>query len=123
MCSDRRRDNLKSVELLGTWVPVCHNCSTKAAQLSPMPQSMAGIRRALRRDRRLGDRRYGKFDGRVFQYDRRGVERRRRLTTEDGEWLLVDDEMIVEIEEIASELDAIAAGERAELTQIRQSPL
>jgi hypothetical protein len=85
-----------------------------------MPQSIAGIRESLTRDRRDKERRWGKRDSRVFRYDRRGSERRLgRDTSESG----VDDDMIIEIRELVADLEllSIEAG-KAELTCIRQRP-
>jgi hypothetical protein len=76
MCGDRRRAFLRSAELLGTFVPICHNCCGRALALDPMPQTMAEIRVILRRDRRVAPRRFGKADTRVFQRDRRDQDRR-----------------------------------------------
>jgi hypothetical protein len=79
-----------------------------------MPRSLAAIRRALRRDRRAGDRRSGATDPRVFRYDRRTGERRRARDADavDLGEELVDDDMILEISdltELTEELGALAA--------------
>ena len=124
MCTDRRRENLKSVELLGSWLPVCHNCAARATQLDPLPQTIAEIRATLARDRRNERRRLGKKDTRVFKRDRRGDDRRRvrRLATDDP--VVIEDEMIVEIEELSSELAGDAGdGDGDDLTRIRELPL
>lgn len=121
MCGDRRRAMLKSMELLGAWVPICHNCAAVAAQLEPMPQSIGAIREILLRDRRCTDRRWGKRDSRVFRYNRRGQERRvPRSPTESS----IDDDMIVEISELVSDLELMArdSKSRADLTCIQQRP-
>ena len=34
MCNDRRREHLRSVELLSAWVPICHNCCARAMTLT-----------------------------------------------------------------------------------------
>ena len=140
MCGERRREFLKSIELLGGWVPMCHNCAARTASLSPLPQTLGEIRRVLERERRQGGRRSGRADGRVFPYERRGRDRRARLAqgtgTGDGDGdgvgalargpslpaasvprsarpgaeppPPVDDAMIVEIAELASDLEALA---------------
>ena len=123
MCGDRRRNLLKSVELLGAWVPICHNCSALASTLQPMPQSMAEIRDTLNRDRRGDDRRWGKRDSRVFRHNRRGDDRRLpRETGESG----VDESMIIEISELVSELELlsieVAGKSRVDLTCIQERP-
>jgi hypothetical protein len=121
MCGEKRREFLRSVELLGSFVPTCHNCAARAAALEPMPQSLAEIRTVLRRDRRVAPRRFGKADTRVFQHDRRGDERRVGRVEHE-----IEDAMILEI---AEELAALAAAplhdalDAAELTAIRENPL
>lgn len=123
LCGDRRRELLKSVELLGSWVPICHNCSALAGTLEPMPQSIGEIRATLSRDRRADERRWGKRDSRVFRYNRRGEDRRLpREAAEAG----VDEDMIVEISELVSELELISLESmdksRADLTCIQERP-
>lgn len=123
MCGDRRREHLKSVELLGAWVPICHNCSALASALEPMPQSIGEIRTALARDRRTDERRWGKRDSRVFRHNRRGGDR--RVPREQAEFG-VDEDMIVEISELVSELELISLEQldksRADLTCIQERP-
>jgi hypothetical protein len=115
MCNDRRREYLKSEELLGSWVAICHNCSALTGKLSPMPQTLGEIRAALVRERRNCERRWGKLDSRVFRYDRRSSERR----SPAGQVDQVDDDMIVEISELAADLERLAA-EEPELTRIQE---
>jgi hypothetical protein len=98
MCSDRRREHLRMVELLGAWMPMCHNCAVRATRLDPMPKSVDEIRLRLDRERRRRDRRVGKADTRVFQRDRRGLERRRAGSVSGDDLLLVDDGDILIIE-------------------------
>ena len=123
MCGDRRHRLLKSVELLGAWVPICHNCSALASALQPLPQSISAIREALTRDRRNKERRWGKRDSRVFRYNRRGDER--RLPRECGEFG-IDDDMIVEISELVSDLELLSlegvGHSRADMTCIQERP-
>jgi hypothetical protein len=93
-CGDRRRRVLRSIELLGAWQPLCFNCHGQTLALDPVPPTLAELRDALARERRARDRRFGKPDTRVFQYERRVGERR----AERGDGLTpIDDEMIVEI--------------------------
>jgi ribosome-binding protein aMBF1 (putative translation factor) len=125
MCGERRRDYLRSVELLGSWSPVCHSCAGRMTALDDLPQSLAGIRALLGRERRSAARRTGRADGRVFPYERR--DRDRRAGAEDRRAVddRVDEEMIVEIAELAHDLEALAAelpGERgADLTRIHET--
>jgi hypothetical protein len=123
MCGDRRHGLLKSVELLGAWVPICHNCAALAKSLQPMPQTISAIRETLTRDRRDKDRRWGKRDSRVFRYNRRGSDRRLpRDLSEVG----VDDDMIVEISELVSELELLSletmGKSQSDLTSIADRP-
>jgi len=123
MCGDRRHGLLKSVELLGAWVPICHNCSALASSLQPMPQSIGAIRETLCRNRRDKDRRWGKRDSRVFRYNRRGDDRRLPRQSSDA---CVDEGMIVEISELVSDMELLSleseGKSRADLTCIQQRP-
>ena len=140
MCGERRRAYLKSVELLGSWSPVCFNCSGRMATLDEMPQSVAGIRALLARERRSEARRLGRADGRVFPYERRGRERRApevdiEIEVEVDAFAAapdpaerIDEEMIIEIAELAHDLELLAselpddgeAERAADLTRIRE---
>ncbi len=89
-----------------------------------MPQTIAGIRTALDRERRDDERRYGKGDTRVFQHERRGDDRREGRS----ELLRIDDEMILSCDDLAESLDRLAdemEGRRrsddGDLTRIRDS--
>jgi hypothetical protein len=107
MCNDRRRENLRMVELLRAWVPICHNCATRAMKLSPMPQSVDEIRR-LHRERRSADRRTGRADNRVFPRNRRGLERRSVGHARGEDLMLLDEEDIIVIESDDPEAPAAA---------------
>lgn len=135
LCGERRRDCLRSVELLGSWSAVCHGCAGLVTRLDPMPPSLAGIREALRRERRRQERR---ADGEpAAAGERRTGERRRNARLGAGTGAsavprgdsicideetspIVDDEMVLEIAELASELESLAEdlGEVADLTRI-----
>lgn len=134
ICGERRSGHLRSVELLGAWTPVCHTCAARVAALDPMPRSMAGLRDALRRERRHIERRATESD-RGAPIDRRWTDRRAsaRLAAGTGASAapshgicfhesapLVDDDMVIEISELASELESLAdeLGEVADLTRI-----
>lgn len=119
MCSEQRRDLLKSVELLGNWMPICYNCGARAAKLSPMPQSIAGVRAALCRDRRSTDRRDDGLDPRVFRFDRRSGERRRVRALDAEDSVIVEDEMIIDILELADSLAADAGDELTKIIDLR----
>ena len=124
LCFEKRRDQLKLVELHGRSLPLCHGCGARVGRLSVIPTTIDGIRRALRRDRRDGDRRADKLDHRIFPRERRVGERREpreaRPDTDPGiaaEHLGPDlEEVIIELHE--SELEEVeqtfVRGRRAE---------
>jgi hypothetical protein len=127
-CGERRRAWLKSVELFGSWSPVCHSCAGRIAATQDLPQSVAGIRAMLGRERRSVIRRVGRAEGRAFPHERRAGERRAdeiliEIDTSGG-MDAIDDEMVVEIAELAQDLEALAAElpEAADLTCIRERP-
>ena len=116
-CGEQRRGWLKSIELFGSWSAACHSCAGRIAALDGLPQSVAGIRAALGRERRTDIRRLGRADGRVFPRERRSGERRADEVIIEVEAAgPVDDQMIVEIEELAQDLEALGS----DLTCIRQ---
>lgn len=117
-CTEKRRRFLKSVELFGAWKPMCFNCAGQLLDLDPMPNTIAGLREAISRERRKRDRRIGKPDSRVFRYERRVGERRDHLR--DVDCPVVDDDMIIEV---SYEVVIEAQGNDTEfedLTQIRE---
>lgn len=92
-----------------------------------MPQSIAGIREVLGRDRRDKERRWGKRDSRVFRHNRRGDDRR----FPRGSDARVDEDMIIEISELVSDLDLLSlegsgrsqvGPSQSDLTSIQQRP-
>ena len=117
-CAERRRDLLRSIEVLGAWMPMCFSCAGKAGRLETMPRTLYELRSALHRDRRAQERRGDKADTRVFQHDRRNDDRREGRTTAEG-WMIIDEEMILEIEEFAlAEQSDKGDGSSSELTKI-----
>ena len=92
-CSEKRRRFLKSVELYKQWQPMCFNCAGQLLHLVPLPETLAELKEAVSRERRRVDRRIGKADSRVFQYERRVGERRALRT----EYPTVEDDMIIEV--------------------------
>jgi len=93
-CSEKRRRLLKSVELFGGWMPMCFNCAGQVMHLDPLPTTIATLKEAVSRERRRNDRRFGKPDSRVFQYERRVGERRAPRVDDCS---IIDDDMIIEI--------------------------
>jgi len=120
-CGERRREFLKSAELLGAFVPICFNCAGRVARLRHIPRSYPELRRVLGRDRRKVERREGRTDTRVFKLDRRKNERRvaqvsARVPREEP-FMLIDEEMILDIQELAEEMSR--SPQSADLTRIR----
>src|SRR5688572_17132707 len=59
LCGERRRAYLKSIELVGAWATVCHNCGARVGALEQLPRSTGEIRAMLARERRATPRRTG----------------------------------------------------------------
>ena len=76
VCGERRRGELRLVELHGRSHPLCHSCNGKVARLDSIPRSLLGLRALLDRERRQGDRRDDGLDRRIFPRERRVGERR-----------------------------------------------
>ncbi|MBA3817758.1 MAG: hypothetical protein H0X17_02620 [Deltaproteobacteria bacterium] len=113
-CPEKRRRVLKSVELHGSWLPMCFNCAGQLLHLDPLPATLAELKVAVSRERRATDRRFGKPDSRVFQYERRVGERR----SARDEYPTVDDEMIIEV--IVAPADAGDDGDFEDITRIHE---
>jgi hypothetical protein len=106
ICHERRRDNLRMMELHTRSLAVCHNCAARVVKLLPLPSSLDEIRALLARDRRQEDRRDGAPDGRIFPRERRvgdrrgGAPRPGRHADTDPRMTLPDfDDLIIEIDE------------------------
>jgi hypothetical protein len=87
VCDERRRDNLRLLEVQGRSLAMCHLCAARVGKLEVVPYSIEGLRAALRRDRRQVERREGGPDARksedesdgevqVQVAERRAVQRR-----------------------------------------------
>lgn len=77
VCYEKRRAQLRLVEIQGRSLPFCHGCAAAVVRLPDVPATIEEIRHALRRDRRDADRRDGgKVDQRIFPRERRVGERR-----------------------------------------------
>jgi hypothetical protein len=92
-CPEKRRRVLKAVELYGGWKPMCFNCAGQVLHLDPIPATIAELKAIVSRERRDLDRRIGKPDSRVFQYERRVGDRRMPRSVE----MSIEDDMIIEI--------------------------
>jgi hypothetical protein len=120
ICQEKRRAQLKLVELKGRSLPFCHGCAAQMLRMTEVPDSIDEIRHALRRDRRDGDRREGeKVDHRIFPRERRVGERRGPsregyADTDPSMRLSEFDEVIIELAETDME--------EVEQTQVRARP-
>ena len=120
VCQEKRRNQLKLVELKGRTLPFCHGCAAQVLRMAEIPDSVEEIRTALRRDRRDTDRREGeKVDQRIFPRERRVGER--RGPSRDG-YADTDPSMrLSEFDEVVIEL-ADSDLEDVEQTQVRSRP-
>lgn len=84
ICFEKRRDQLKIMELHTRSVPICHGCGARILRLEHIPETIDAVRQALRRDRRDGDRRDNGLDRRIFPRERRVGERRGPPREGDG---------------------------------------
>jgi hypothetical protein len=76
VCDERRRDNLRLVELHNRSATLCHICAARTLKLAKVPSSIDGLRHALQRDRRQQDRRGDGMERRIFPRERRVGDRR-----------------------------------------------
>jgi hypothetical protein len=76
VCGERRRAELRLVELYARTHSVCHSCNGKLTRLETMPPTLAALRGLLNRERRQEDRRADGLDRRIFPRERRVGERR-----------------------------------------------
>ena len=76
LCTDRRRENLRLVELCGRSVSLCHLCTARVHKMADVPLTLEELRSTLRRDRRGAERRGDGLDRRVFPRERRVGDRR-----------------------------------------------
>jgi hypothetical protein len=102
ICYEKRRDQLKLMELRNRSVPTCHGCAARINRLDQLPETIAAIRQALQRDRRQGDRRGDGVDRRIFPRERRVGERRgpprdARAAAGDSDTLPSLDDVIIEL--------------------------
>ena len=122
ICLEKRRTQLRLVELKGRSLPFCHGCAAQILRMAEVPDSIDELRHALRRDRRDGDRRDGEtIDQRIFPRERRVGERRgpsreAYADTDPGMRLSELEELVIELAEDDME--------DVEQTQVRlRSPL
>jgi len=121
VCHEKRRAQLRLLEVKGRSLPFCHGCAAQILRLTEVPDSIDDLRHALRRDRRDGDRRDGQtIDQRIFPRERRVGERRGPSREAYAD---TDPNMrLSEFEEVVIEL-AETDMEDVEQTQVRARPL
>jgi hypothetical protein len=117
-CHEKRRRFLKTVELFGSWRPMCFNCHGVLGALDPMPTTIPLLKEAVSRERRKRDRRWGKPDTRVFVYERRVGDRRSGREGEAELPAVDDDEMVIEVS-MDSESDSVEV-DFDDITAIRE---
>jgi hypothetical protein len=103
-------------------MPMCHGCGARVLRMDHVPDSLDELRVALRRDRRLADKRSGnKVDHRIFPRERRVGERRSppRSAFADTD-PRIEAAMLADMEEIIVELQE-ADMEEVEQTQVREN--
>jgi len=76
ICHERRRAELRLVELQTKTHALCHSCAGRIARLETVPRTINAIRVLLDRERRARDRRDDNADRRIFPRERRVGERR-----------------------------------------------
>ncbi len=121
VCGEKRRAQLKLVELHGRSVPFCHGCAAQVMRLPEVPPTVEELRHALRRDRRDDDRRAGKVDQRLFPRERRVGERRgpvRDAFADTDPGIKMAD---LHLDEAVIELSEADLGE-GDQTQVRPAP-
>jgi hypothetical protein len=101
VCSERRRDNLRLVEVHARTLPLCHICAARVVRLSDIPPTIEGLRARLSRERRAADRRDEGLDRRIFPRERRVGDRRADARSGDPTDFTVPDldDIIIEIDE------------------------
>jgi hypothetical protein len=120
VCGERRRTELRMVELHARSHAVCHSCSGKISRLSVIPNTIAAIRGALTRERRALERRAEEADRRIFPRERRVGERRTPPRSVDlGDQItnpnfrLADfEDIVIELQEADIESDLHSASEQ-----------
>jgi hypothetical protein len=120
VCDERRRDNLRLVEVRSRSLTLCHMCAARTMKLAKVPSSIDGLRHALLRDRRQLDRRGDGLERRIFPRERRVGDRRgppRATTyadTNPGFVMPIFEDIEIEIEDADIEV--------VEQTLVREQP-
>ena len=121
VCDERRRDNLRLLEVQGRWLPLCHLCAARVSKLDLVPHSVEGLRAALRRDRRQTERR-DECNGAEVAHDRRAAQRRSAsFAVGSGIGLLDEDAALWELGEVDLILD-VGEDDIVEATVVAETP-
>lgn len=117
-CAEKRRNLLRSTEMLGRWTVLCFTCKGQIDTLDSVPQSFGEIREELRRDRRLFERREGKKDDRVYARDRRKDQRRKGRAS----IIAIEDSMILDENDfdLPIDLSGVPTGEPTQIIEIKE---
>lgn len=121
VCDERRRENLRLVELHSRSVTLCHICAARTVRLAKVPTSIDNLRRQLLRDRRQDDRRGDGLERRIFPRERRVGDRRgppranATDTTNPGFVMPEFEDIVIEIQDADIEL--------VEQTLVREAPV
>jgi hypothetical protein len=121
ICSDRRREHLRMIEIKDRSLCMCHGCATRTVKLSSVPASIEQLRSLLSRDRRGEGRRGDNLDRRLYPRERRVGDRRgppragARGDTDPFMAMPVFDDAEIEIDEGDIEV--------MEVTVVRERPL
>ncbi len=120
ICHERRRSELRLVELQMKSRALCHSCAGRIGRMETIPTSINAIRILLDRERRGGDRRDAGIDRRIFPRERRVGERRAPPRSEDVPNPDTDPHIhLPDFEDIVIEL-CDADVESVEQTQVRE---
>ncbi len=120
-CGERRRDNLRMVELHKRFVPMCHNCGTRVMRMEIVPATVEEIRERLDRERREDERRQGTLDHRLFPRERRVGDRRDTAEALDARLEAEPRPQLPSVEELIFELEDDDV-EFVDQTMVRESP-
>jgi hypothetical protein len=117
ICQEKRRAELRLMELHGRSHAFCHSCAGQVARMEAVPPTVAAIRQLLNRERRAQERRTDAADRRIFPRERRVGERR---APPRGGFRDTDPHMTLpDFEDIVIELQA-ADTETVEQTLVRE---
>jgi len=121
VCHERRRTELRLVELQHRTQALCHSCAGRIGRMETVPTSINKIRELLDRERRERDRRDDGNDRRIFPRERRVGERRAPPRAAGGFHDTDPRIAMPEFEEIVIEL-VDADIESVEQTLVKEAP-